>query len=38
MPILKAQTRDLFKKKVKQLREKGDIPAVLYGSKIKKSL
>ncbi|MCX6806870.1 MAG: 50S ribosomal protein L25 [Candidatus Berkelbacteria bacterium] len=33
--LLKAEPREIFGKKVKSLREKGQIPAVLYGHKIK---
>jgi large subunit ribosomal protein L25 len=33
--ILSAKTREVFGKKVKSLRKKGQIPAILYGHKIK---
>lgn len=32
MPILRAKSRDIFGKKVKQLRDQGMMPAVLYGA------
>ncbi|MFC1594982.1 50S ribosomal protein L25 [Patescibacteria group bacterium] len=37
MPILKAKTRDVIGRKVKNLREQEMVPAVLYGPKMKES-